>query len=86
MRLTIWQNPLPHLIGLLPFFHRMPEAFVMVFVIAVVLVGFAAAGIGMRLIAAPAIVWSLRSGRHASCRLLSPRLRWRVAFISTTFF
>ncbi len=61
LRVTGWSNPLPSLIGIVPVFRAMPESLVMPFVIAVVLVGFAAC-IGLRRIVAPTIAWTLVLG------------------------
>ena len=62
LRVTSWSNPLPGLLGILHVFHVLPDTYVMPIVIGIVLVGFAAAGVGMRFIAASAIVWSLALG------------------------
>ena len=62
LRLTSWSNPMPGLLGILHMFHVLPDTYVMSIVIGIVLVGFAAACVGMRFIAAPAIVWTLALG------------------------
>ena len=62
LRVTVWNNPLPALIHGVPVFSSVPESYILWFVIAVIVIGFAAAGVGIYLIVAPTIVWSLALG------------------------